>query len=91
MKHIHGNVHLRHKRLPTSVHLDDGSVVEGFKRYKRGQGVPVGPEEYVELMIRTKEGAGSNGIRRAIFCDWDQGEKGGLGEVVGYRVVRPGQ
>jgi hypothetical protein len=35
-KHIAGNIHLRHKRLPTSVHLPDGSAAEGFQRYKHG-------------------------------------------------------
>jgi hypothetical protein len=86
-KHIHGNVHLRHKRLPA-----------GFKRYKKGQGVPsdVDPgSEYragsmVELMIRTAEGAGSSGIRQARFIDWDQGE-GGMGEIVGFRIVKAGE
>jgi hypothetical protein len=92
-KHIAGNVHLRHKRIPTSVHLKDGSVAEGFRRYKNGCGCPsdVEPQSYVELMIRTSEGAGSSGYRRGWLVDWDQGEKGGLGQIVGYRIVRPGE
>lgn len=88
-KHIANNVHLRHKRLPTSVHLPDGSVAGGFKRYKKGQGCPVEPNDKVELMIRTAQGAGSSGVRRAIFCDWDQGEPNGMGAIVGYRVAGP--
>lgn len=91
--HPAGNIHIRHRRLPTSVQLKDGSVAEGFKRYKKGQGCPadVEPQMFVELMIRTAQGAGSSGIRRALWAGWDQGHKNGLGQILGYRIVRHGE
>jgi hypothetical protein len=92
--HIAGNIHLRHKRLPTAVYLPDGSASEGFTRYKKGQGCPAeladNPMLLVELMIRTAKGAGSSGYRRGWLIDWDQGE-GGMGEIVGFRIVKAGE
>lgn len=64
---------------------------KGFTAH-HGDGCPVDGEQYVEPIIRTAEGFGSAGVMKAKLHDWTaEAHEGGLGEVVGYRLARPGE
>lgn len=56
-----------------------------------GLGCPVEPNQYVDLIIRTKEGLGHSGIMQARLHDWTQNQIDGIGHVVAYRLSQRGE
>jgi hypothetical protein len=76
----HGRHHLRFKRIPA-----------GYHRHK-GKAMPVLPDEYVDVIVRTSQGFGFSGPMKAMLHDWNPANHpDGLGAVVAYKVVEFGR
>lgn len=57
-----------------------------------GNGCPVDPNAYVEMIIQTAEGTGSSGVMRAMMHDWNwTNGVPDVGDVVGYREAQRGE
>lgn len=63
------------------------SIPEGFTPHEGGA-MPVGPEDYVEVLVMTDEGLGSSGVCRARQHEWEVSKhEDGIGAIVAYRLA----
>jgi hypothetical protein len=70
----------------TKSKLPDGFTVHN------GGAMPIAPDQLVEALIKTNEGIGSAGIRKASEHEWRRAKHPkGIGSVVGYRTAQRGE